>query len=217
MDPSQKALLPSRAGAASGLGKVVCSTRLAILSAGALALLGGVIALSVGATLDPRPNPPTTLRVSALLPPYGVVNMSQSSRGGPVTISVALAGVPASTSATGSPVQHGFHVHGVSDLGNNCANAGPHFNVLNVTHGAPNNATRHTGDLGNLVADAAGSITATFTDAVISLRAADATCVVNKPVVLHADQDDFGLGGAPTSKTTGNAGARLACGILAAA
>jgi len=215
MDPSQSALLPSRAGAASGLGLHRCSTRLIMLSVGCAALLGGVIALSVEATLDPRPTPPATLCVSALLPPYGYVNMSQSTLGGAVTISVAFAGVPASL--RGSPVQHGFHVHNVSDLGNGCANAGPHLNVRNMTHGAPNNATRHTGDLGNLVADATGAIVHTFTDSVISLRAADATSVVGKPIVLHADHDDFGLGGAPTSTTTGDAGMRLSCGILVAA
>ena len=31
---------------------------------------------------------------------------------------------------------------------------------------------------------------------------------------VHADEDDLGLGGFPDSKTTGHAGARLACGVI---
>ena len=31
---------------------------------------------------------------------------------------------------------------------------------------------------------------------------------------LHADPDDLGQGGVALSKTTGNAGARIACGII---
>ena len=32
--------------------------------------------------------------------------------------------------------------------------------------------------------------------------------------VIHADIDDLGQGGHELSKTTGNAGARLACGVI---
>ena len=31
---------------------------------------------------------------------------------------------------------------------------------------------------------------------------------------VHADPDDYGKGGHELSKTTGNAGARLACGVI---
>jgi len=31
---------------------------------------------------------------------------------------------------------------------------------------------------------------------------------------VHADPDDLGQGGVALSKTTGNAGARIACGII---
>jgi len=33
-------------------------------------------------------------------------------------------------------------------------------------------------------------------------------------VVIHADADDLGRGGHPLSATTGNAGARIACGEI---
>jgi Copper/zinc superoxide dismutase (SODC) len=38
--------------------------------------------------------------------------------------------------------------------------------------------------------------------------------VLGRTVVVHADQDDLGEGGHELSKTTGNAGARLACGVI---
>ena len=35
-----------------------------------------------------------------------------------------------------------------------------------------------------------------------------------RTMVIHADQDDLGKGGHELSKTTGNAGARSACGVI---
>ncbi|XP_018394482.1 PREDICTED: superoxide dismutase [Cu-Zn]-like [Cyphomyrmex costatus] len=37
--------------------------------------------------------------------------------------------------------------------------------------------------------------------------------VIGQTLVIHADPDDLGQGGHELSKTTGNAGARLACGV----
>ncbi len=145
----------------------------------------------------------------------GFANFSQSSSGGAVRVEIFLRGVPVLAPGwSGSPFVHGFHIHSSSDLSNNCANAGPHLNVDGKTHGGPNNATRHTGDLGNVIAGANGDISASFSDAIISLRPADKTYVVGKPVMLHADQDDLGLAGFPDSATTGHAGARIACAVI---
>jgi Cu-Zn family superoxide dismutase len=38
--------------------------------------------------------------------------------------------------------------------------------------------------------------------------------VLGRGIVLHNGTDDLGLGGHNLSKTTGNAGARLACGVI---
>ena len=39
--------------------------------------------------------------------------------------------------------------------------------------------------------------------------------VLGRGVIVHADEDDLGLGGDDESLVTGNAGARLACCIIA--
>lgn len=85
--------------------------------------------------------------------------------------------------------------------------AGPHFNPNSKDHGAPDAAVRHVGDLGNVVADASGVAKVNITDKQISLVGDNS--VLGRTLVVHADQDDLGVGGHELSKTTGNAGARL--------
>lgn len=71
---------------------------------------------------------------------------------------------------------------------------------------------RHVGDLGNILADANGIARDTFSDNLISLMGPNS--IVGRAVVAHAFADDYGQGGDLESTKTGNAGARLACGVI---
>lgn len=90
--------------------------------------------------------------------------------------------------------------------------AGPHFNPHGKEHGAPTYENRHAGDLGNVVANDAGSAKIDISDKQISLSGS--LSILGRTVVVHADVDDLGDGGHELSKSTGNAGARLACGVI---
>ncbi|KAJ3040451.1 Superoxide dismutase [Cu-Zn] [Rhizophlyctis rosea] len=134
----------------------------------------------------------------------GTVTFTQSADGQPVTVEVELKGL--------NPGKHGFHVHEFGDNTNGCTSAGSHFNPLNHTHGAPEAEVRHVGDLGNVVAGPDGSVKTTITDKLISLSGQHS--IVGRTIVVHADEDDLGLTSHEQSKITGNAGGRLACGVI---
>lgn len=83
---------------------------------------------------------------------------------------------------------------------------------MNSTHGDISAAVRHVGDYGNVISDANGNIIANFTDSVSKLYGPMG--VIGRTIVLHQLEDDLGLKNDTGSKTTGNAGARLACGVI---
>jgi Cu-Zn family superoxide dismutase len=105
-----------------------------------------------------------------------------------------------------SPGKHGFHVHqwgDICDTGGKCT--GGHFDPTGSPHGAPDATERHVGDLGNLEADAAGKAMYDRLDTVLKLNGAH-SCV-GRAIIIHAKEDDW-------SQPTGNAGARIAYGVI---
>ena len=134
----------------------------------------------------------------------GTVKFVQEGADKPVKVSGQITGL--------EPGNHGFHVHEFGDNTNGCVSAGAHYNPHGKTHGAPDDAERHVGDLGNVVADASGVANIDISDSQVTLTGP--LSVVGRTVVVHADVDDLGKGGHELSKTTGNAGARLACGVI---
>ncbi|XP_013196991.1 superoxide dismutase [Cu-Zn]-like [Amyelois transitella] len=106
---------------------------------------------------------------------------------------------------------YGFHIHEFGDT-TTCEAAGSHFNPDGTVHGGRDHALRHVGDLGNIQFDENGVAEIDFVDHVIALRGRNN--VLGRTLILHEGEDDLGLGGAVDSLTTGNAGSRLACGVI---
>ena len=107
---------------------------------------------------------------------------------------------------------HGFHIHEYGDLTDGCTSACAHFNPDNETHGGLNTETRHMGDLGNISSEDRVSKGSLF----LPEAKLDSSKygVLGRMVIVHADEDDLGTGGDEESLKTGNAGKRLACGVI---
>ncbi|KAG0238554.1 hypothetical protein BGW42_004316 [Actinomortierella wolfii] len=134
----------------------------------------------------------------------GTITFSQASEDAPTHIKAEITGL--------KPGKHGFHIHEFGDNTNGCMSAGAHFNPHGLTHGAPDAKVRHAGDLGNAIAGADGKATLELTDNQVKLIGPHS--VIGRTVVVHEGEDDLGLGGHELSPTTGNAGGRLACGVI---
>jgi len=104
--------------------------------------------------------------------------------------------------------EHGFHVHEVGDCSSGDGmSAKGHFNPYGKPHGQ--GAERHAGDMPNLKADAKGRIRLVTELDIITLTPGPAS-IIGRAVIVHADPDDY------KTQPTGNAGARLACGVIKA-
>jgi Cu-Zn family superoxide dismutase len=108
---------------------------------------------------------------------------------------------------------HGFHIHEYGDVSEECTSMCNHFNPYGKNHGGPNSAERHVGDLGNIKTDENGCAKYKFTDKLIKLRGKKAN-IIGKGLIIHADEDDLGLGGQSDSLTTGHAGSRISCSVI---
>ena len=91
-----------------------------------------------------------------------------------------------------------------------------HSQHFQNVHGAPSDGVRHVGDLGNILTPGNGPTVVTILDDVISLAPEDDTSILGKAIVVHAGEDDLGTAGDSGSLATGNAGGRVACGIICA-
>lgn len=105
--------------------------------------------------------------------------------------------------------EHGFHIHEKGDCSSGDGmSTGGHFNPAGKPHGAHDSPERHAGDLPSLKADAAGraEMRVPLSGVAIGSGAAD---IVGRGLIVHAMPDDF------KTQPTGNAGARIACGVIA--
>lgn len=104
--------------------------------------------------------------------------------------------------------EHGLHVHEKGDCSAaDAVSAGPHFNPAGVAHGRAGSGVHHAGDLPSVVADASGNVRADLELEGVTISAGP-NSIAWRAVIVHRDRDDY------TSQPAGNAGPRIACGII---
>ena len=158
---------------------------------------------SMGRTRDaPPPLILTTQLLGANGEMMGTATVTQEPGG--TRIAAAVTGVPAG--------DHAIHFHAVGKCdAPGFTTAGGHFNPAVKQHGSLNPMGEHGGDLPNITigTDGRGDLTAMrpglrLVDGPAPLLDADGAAVV-----LHAKPDDY------RTDPAGNAGDRIACGVLA--
>ena len=144
----------------------------------------------------------------------GVTVMLESRSGSEVTGTLSLkqkeGGVHISGEVRGLPpgTVHGFHVHEKGDCSApDAMSAGPHFNPAGTAHGKAGSGEHHAGDMPNIEANDAGVAKVDILLAGATLDAGPGS-ISGRAVVVHRDPDDY------TSQPAGNAGARVACGLI---
>ena len=170
---------------------------------GTLALLFFAFVLTAAAQHDMQKMGNSPAKAIALLAPAkdktvrGVVTFTQTDKG--VKVYAHLAGL--------TPGKHGFHIHEFGDCtASDLMSAGGHFNPTQMSHGAPTDEMRHSGDLGNIVADEKGMAVLEWVDPAMQLSGPNS--IIGHAVVVHAKEDDL------KTQPTGNAGGREACGVI---
>lgn len=133
---------------------------------------------------------------------------------GEVVFKQRKGGVEVNATFTQLVGNHGFHIHKAGDLrGEGCKGACDHYHIGPPQHhggppqtrsGHEKKGERHTGDLGNVTE---GSYRYVLKDVLVE-------DLFGRSVIIHADEDDYGLGGFDDSLTTGHSGKRIACAVI---
>ena len=150
------------------------------------------VQLSSAAGGEPQPNPQS--------PVQGTLNFSEVR--GIVSVNGTITGLTPNA-------RHAFHVHEKGDCSKpDFTSAGSHYNPTQQPHGAWDGAKHHVGDMPQLMSDAKGTATVSFNSDSMRLRGPET--IIGKAVIVHRDPDDV------NAQPVGNAGPRLACGVIKA-
>ncbi len=169
-----------------------------------------VAALPLGAAADggTKPSPPKADAKPIIVKlndakgkPVGTATLTAAANG--VSIALDLQNLTAG--------DHAIHVHQTAKCdAPDFKSAGGHFNPDNKKHGMSNSAGPHAGDMPNFTVDAKGKAKTTVVATGVTLGD-DAHSVFTgggTALVIHAKADDM------KSDPAGNAGDRIACGVI---
>jgi superoxide dismutase, Cu-Zn family len=170
-------------------------------------ILGGGAAWAAD---KPKDAPPAAAPATAT----AEIKTADGKKIGDVTLEETAHGVLVHGKLTGAPAgDHAFHIHETGKCEAPFKTAGGHWNPGKKHHGAKNKEGMHAGDLPNLHIPADGNLEfdalvpgATLTQGKEAILDADGAALV-----LHATGDDY------ASDPAGNAGDRIACGVIAKA
>lgn len=134
----------------------------------------------------------------------GTAKLKQTEEG--VAINVEASELP--------PGEHGFHIHetGKCDAPD-FKSAGGHFNPTNASHGMNHEDGPHAGDLASLNVEADGTVKAEMIAEQVTLESGKDNSLLDEDgsaLVIHEKADDG------KSQPAGDAGARIACGVISA-
>lgn len=104
--------------------------------------------------------------------------------------------------------KQGFHIHEYGDCSAaDFSSAGAHYSPRNKQHAGPDNEERHAGDMGNLVSNDKGIADYEYNFSNLTI-AGGLNPVLGRAVIIHENEDNL------VSQPTGNAGSRVACGVI---
>ena len=168
----------------------------------------------LAACSTPPPQKPAPQIPATSTARQAVVNLASASGSlvsGKVTVVPMSGGVHLTGTVGGLPPNstHGFHVHEKGDCSAvDASSAGPHFNPFGTAHGKAESGAHHAGDMDNVVANSEGVVKLDIHVGGVTLGGGAVNDIAGRALIVHAAPDDY------TSQPAGNAGARVACGVI---
>jgi Cu-Zn family superoxide dismutase len=167
-------------------------------------IAGAALAFLFTACATTPPEPPRA--TAQLLPTKGSKTFGEATfeqAGDKVKVTIFVQGLKPDS-------EHGLHIHEKGDCSSGDGmSTGGHFNPQGKPHARHSDANRHAGDLPSLKAGKNGRAKVEVELDVITVGSG-ATDIIGRGLIVHADPDDY------RTQPTGNAGARIACGVIKA-